>query len=244
MAAVRARCELLAAEFAHLDDSWVPSESADPEMLSGGMRLYFDALFEPDRDRKAELVLAANLQLGGYEQRRAEGYVHTSLALDCGKAFQRLLVNRSGRSTWWLMRLVNRAWARFLTRVALAILVPDGIVKIGRPLRSLRPRWVPKDPRQTTMFRGDVRTIDEPVTRALIRRFDLDHRRDDRKRGARNWASYAERMHFIANLFRARHEDDELIASELFSERDAADLRAGSLSMSSPSTTSGQSPQG
>ncbi len=237
------RCELLAVEFVQLDDSWVPSESADPEMLRSGMRLYFDAILEPDRDRKTELVLAANLQLGGYEQCRAEGYVHTSLALDCGKAFQRLIVNRSGLSTRWAMRLVNRAWSRFLTRFALAILVPDGIVKIGRPLRSRRPRWVPRDPRQTTLFRGHVGTIDEPVTRGLLRRFDLDPGRDDHKRGARNWASHAERMHFIANLFRARHEDVGLIDAELFDERQAAELRAGRLSLSS-STVSGELPQG
>ncbi len=232
-----ARCEELAAEFARLDATWVPSEPVDVEMLRSGMRLYFDALLEPDRDRKVELVLAANLELGGYEQGRAEGYVHTSLALDCGKAFQRLMINRSGLSTRWAMRMINRVWSRLLTRFALAILVPDGIVRIGRPLRSCRPRWAPQDPRLATLFRGDVRTIDEPVARDLLRRFDLDGDRDDRKRGARNWASYAERMHFIANLFRARHEDVGLIDAELFNDDEAADICAGRLSMGLLPTT-------
>jgi hypothetical protein len=235
-------------ELRHLDPSWVGSRPGDPDMLRQGMRLYYEALFlhdrtsrysRPDRDiqdpehqadLKSELVLAANLQLGAYEQFRADAYVLTSFAWHGKHAFRRLLVRGVGRSYWPHKYVSTWAWTRVVTKFSLAMILPYEVIHLGRrlqpPIESVDDRGVAT--RGTSLFPKHVDRIDEPRVQALVSKFDLN---DDelKKRGAKNWMHYRERMHLITNLFRAYHEYEPLTEVPVFTNRVASDLRAGYL---------------
>lgn len=208
------------ARFALLDPSWVVSVAPDPRFLKLALRSYYDARFATDRLVKAELTLAGSIFYGAYEQQRAEGYVATSLAMRGHAAFRRLLTRGTGRVRDPGRGLVNRVFARILTRFALAMVVPEGVLYLGRTL-------VPP-PGQTELFESDAKHLKLPAAQALVSRFDMsDFRRS--KRGCRNWAVYAERMHFIVNLVRSRLTDERLLATAPFTPDDTATLLAGRL---------------
>jgi hypothetical protein len=83
-------------ELSQLDPSWMLTEFPEPDDLRLGLRQYFEALFTRDPDERAELVLAGNLLIGAYEQRRVDGYVTTALALFPARATRNLVQHRSG----------------------------------------------------------------------------------------------------------------------------------------------------
>jgi hypothetical protein len=226
-------------ELKALDPSWVPSQAGDPELLRVGMRLYFDALYEPNDNRCSELVLAANLYIGAYEQFRADGYVVTSFAIRGEAAFRRLLLRGTGRSGNPIRRLAVWIYSMILTRFGLALLMPNEIIKIGRPLRP--PMMADGKTRRRDLFAGDVQTIEEPRLQALLSRYDFNdieaegHRKVAvTRRRAKNWLDYHERMHYIANLFRAFHNDPDLLSRQVFEDRHADELRAGRLPLIRP----------
>lgn len=235
--------EGVADELARLDPSWVPSRAGNPVMLHSAMRLYYEALFvtsratdfyaQPTRslaDLKSELMLAANIQLGAYEQYRADGYVLTSFAWFGDRAFRRLLVRGTGRSRWPHKWLATWAWTRLVTHYSLSMLLPYEVIRLGRPLKPpvLARGERGELERRGTLFGKHVSTIDEPRVQALLARFDLNDD-EERKRGAKNWMHYRERMHVIANLFRAYHDVAALWEVSVFRPDIVEDLRAGYL---------------
>ncbi|MEZ5219499.1 MAG: hypothetical protein R2715_23620 [Ilumatobacteraceae bacterium] len=136
---------------------------------------------------------------------------------------------RSGRARLLHNRLAIRLYARFLTRFSLALILPNEILKLGKPLtrpfkEATELGWTE---RCDALFVSDVLAIDEPRLQALLSRYDLDDFVDDSKRGARNWIDYGHRMHFIGNLFRSRHEDPGLLSVRVFDQAEEERIRNG-----------------
>jgi len=78
--------------------------------------------------------------------------------------------------------------------------LPDEKLVLGRPLPP---------PDGAPLFPADLQVITTPLVQALLTRYDLAGPRDEDRR-VRNWASYDDRMNYIANLFRSRQQHEPL----------------------------------
>jgi hypothetical protein len=196
-AAYWAGMERSLAELARLDPSWLLTEAPEPADLELGLRQYYEALHEPDRKLRAELILAGNTLIGAYEQRRVDGYVSASLALFTARAMRQLVQHRSGRVKGVVRRWLTIAFARLMTR-GLVLNTYDEQFRVGRPLPP------PGGP-GTPIFPPDLQTPTMPLLQALLTRYDLSAG-DPRGRRARDWTSFDDRMNYITNLFRSRQQ--------------------------------------
>jgi hypothetical protein len=195
----------------HLDPSWLATAPPDPQTLREGMQAYFDAIAETDPKAKAELVLLGNLLLGTYEQTRVEGYLTATLSFFTTSWLHRLMrgpkpgiVASIGRG---LAAPVSTAYARFATRFFLALELPSpgGMTElmVGKPVPSLNGSD------RELEFPEVLRHIANPPLQAVLTCYDLSDRQYTRTR-SHNWATFADRMNYITNLFRSRQRDPSL----------------------------------
>jgi hypothetical protein len=198
----------------HLDPSWVATAPPDPDTLRAGMRAYYDAINETNGKAKAELVLLGNLLLGAYEQTRVEDYLAATLTIFTTSRLHRLvrgskpgLVPFIGRG---LGAPFSTSYAWFATRFFLALELPSsgGMAElmVGQPVPSL------SGSKQQLDFPEILRHIALPPLQAVLTCYDLSKRRYKHTR-SRNWASFADRMNYITNLFRSRQRDPSLFES-------------------------------
>lgn len=208
----------LLSELADLDPSWMLTESPPPADLRLGLRKYFEAMLCRDPDERAQLVLAGNLLMGAYEQRRVDGYVAVSLALFTGPAMRKLIRRRFDPERPWY-RLPSTVWARLMTRF-LVLQTPDEQLRVCKPL--------PLPPGAGgAMFPDDLSAITEPLAQALLTRYDASEGRPERRR-VRDWTSYDDRMNYITNLFRSRQQH-AILFTDPFPPEVADDLLRGKL---------------
>ena len=215
-AAYWAAMEVELAEQGRLDPSWMLTETPPPDELQLGLRQYYEALFTDDARERAERILAGNLLIGAYEQRRVDGYVAASLALFSDHAMRRLVCRRFDRVPAW-RRWPTWVYARLISP-HMALELPDERLVLGRPLPP---------PAGGPLFPEDLRSVTTPLVQALLTRYDLSGGCDDGRR-VRNWASYDDRMSYIANLFRSRQQHEPLFAKP-FPPDVEAKLLAGEL---------------
>ncbi|MFN7999825.1 MAG: hypothetical protein U0X75_02275 [Acidobacteriota bacterium] len=191
------------------------------EYLRRAFAHYYRALFITDAKAKAELLLLANLEIGFHEQTRLQPEIAASLdapLLDAETVTTQLLKSLfpfAGivvRARTWFKRLwqgptplelaVNVLVAEI--RRLLHTLITDHLMTLTLSQRRLQ---LGKDVLGT--FPASLQHISEAELQALVRRIDptTDSLRDS---GAVDWANLAERLHFIADLFRCFHEAPEL----------------------------------
>jgi hypothetical protein len=206
-------------EMAHLDMSWMLTETPPPDDLRLGLREYYKALFATDPKVRAEHMLAGNLLLGVYEQRRVDGYLAASLALYPDKAMRRLVQHRSGLLTGW-RRWPSRLYSRLMT-YGLILDLPGERLRVGKPLPA------PPDATDGGLFPPDLRAITVPLLQALLTRWDQSEGEPARRR-SREWTSLDDRMSYIANMFRSRQQC-QVLFGEPFPAEVAAALLAGEL---------------
>lgn len=202
-------------ELAHLDPSWLLTDAPEPEELRLGLRQYYEALFVTDPDERAELILAGNILIAAYEQRRVDGYVTASLALFTTRAIRNLVQHRSGAVAGWPWRWPSRVFARLMTR-GLVLNTGDEQLLVSRPL----PR-IPGTEEGAPLFPTDLDTVTTPLLQALLTRYDLS-RGMNRRRRVRDWTSFDERMNYITNLFRSRQQHEPLFVPPFPPEIEAA----------------------
>ncbi|HEY7068498.1 MAG TPA: hypothetical protein VH479_00210 [Acidimicrobiales bacterium] len=209
------RMEAVLAEQARLDPSWMLTENPPATELELGLRQYFEALFTADPKERAERVLAGNLLIGAYEQRRVDGYVSASLALFTRPAMRRLVCRRFERA--WSWRTVPSSLYASLMSHFMVLKLPDEVLTLGRPLPAPAPPGTP-------LFPKDLQAVTEPLTQALLTRYDLSDGRDEGRR-VRNWSDYDDRMSYIANLFRSRQQHEPLFSKPFPPDVEAKLLR-------------------
>jgi hypothetical protein len=218
----------------HLDPSWLATAAPDPQTLREGMQAYFDAIAETDPKAKAELVLLGNLLLGTYEQTRVEGYLTATLSFFTTSWLHRLMrgpkpgiVASIGRG---LAAPVSTVYAFFATRFFLALELPSGEgmteLMVGKPVPSLNGSDRELD------FPEVLRHIANPALQAVLTCYDLSDRQYNRTR-SHNWASFADRMNYITNLFRSRQRDPSLFRPPWTPPQEAS-LLEGRLPVESP----------
>lgn len=207
-----ARMRLTLRELSQLDPSWMLTEAPEPVDLRLGMRQYYEALFTDDPNERAELVLAGNLLIGAYEQRRVDGYIRSALALFTKRAIRALVRHRDGMVKGKVRQALSRTYARILTR-GLVLNTHDESLVLARPLEP--------PPGADCLFQDHLDTITTPLLQALLTRYDLTEGKR-RRRCSRNWLLYDDRMSYITNLFRSRQQHQPLFTRPFETEVEQA----------------------
>jgi hypothetical protein len=150
-----------------------------------------------------ELAILANLEIGLHEQTRLQPEIREAMeAAVAPKRRQRIL-------GWPLQRELTRLSRELITEAFMVLTLPGRVLALGRHL--------------------DV-ALTEPANEdllALLARYEpVPPAVDDC--GATDWSELDQRMHYIAHLFRAYHDDGEL-ASPPFTPAQVEQFRAGEL---------------
>ena len=183
---------------------------------------YYQALFETDEEVKCQLLLLANLEIGFHEQTRLQPEIVEALVAPvippqtfARNLFKALRPEQDWRAdiAWFFLRLLGRL-VKFDTAIAAYVagaqrqaqfLVTESMMTIEVPPR----RRIMLGEDLSGKFPASLQEIKNPDLRVLLAEIDPtpDSLADS---GANYWGDLADRIHFIADLFR-RYE----LATEL-----------------------------
>lgn len=205
-------------------DGLTPGDPPDgQEYLRQAFTHLYAAFFETDAERKAQLILLANIEMGFHEQTRLQPEIQA--ALDSPYVDGRQIVDGliavmfpTGalliKSRAWLMRILRRVTPLDLAaqvlansmRTALRSAITDAMMTISLS-DGLRLRLA-KD------LQGEyplaLRQVRMPQLLAMLKKVDPtpDNLRGS---GAADWAYLPERLHYIADMFRLYQESPNLL---------------------------------
>jgi hypothetical protein len=207
-------------------------------VLKASLRYYYEAKWEKDETRKAQLVLLASAYGGIHEQTRLQPYIAGSLDAPIddvlGEFFGASQPSGSPASSTWgkigalftsIVAAVKDAWEGFSTEALMVLKLPDGTVKLGFDLGR-----APGFP----LYPASLVTITDPELVALLASYgitgDSGHALDwlggAAHSAARNWVNLSQRLRYIFTLFRSRQEDDNLWLPP-FTDEQTREIRAG-----------------
>ncbi|MEX2646891.1 MAG: hypothetical protein WD249_11585 [Gaiellaceae bacterium] len=198
-------------------DGLRPGEPPDgQEYLRRAFARYERARVERDPNRRVELAVLANLEIGLHEQARLQPEIREALDApyatheDLGRrALEALFPSaacwgparrRTGAAAAWLVAAGTQRAASGVAREAISdclmvLSLPDRVLALGTHLA---------DPYPEVLLEPGLAELTE-----LLARFEpVPPARDDC--GARDWSDFDQRMHYIAHLFRAFHLREEL----------------------------------
>jgi hypothetical protein len=194
-------------EFELFLHGFAPGEPPDGQRyLRQAFTRYQGQHAEPDRKRRAELIALANLEIGMHEQTRLQPQIRRALDAPIPE-----------RDLGWhllrrhLQRKLTELSREMITHCLMVLTLPGAVLALGRNLD------VP--------FAEELRSPDTPDLVALLALYEPVPPAVDNC-GARDWSEFAQRMHYIAHLFRAFHERSEL-ASAPFTPEQVALFRSG-----------------
>jgi hypothetical protein len=207
-----------------------------PEWLRDGVGAYYDAWWEANPERKAQLVLKGNILIGAYEQWRVNSFFEVALDFNPGALIKDLRIGRHDelsapvgirhagtrralRHQWALFDWVADAYAAFLTHVVLTWDAP----LFSKQPTSLRLGCDLPAGRQPFPHAQNLEELDRDV-RGIFESFDRSGG-ELRGVGARNWRRFTDRMSFIANLFRSQQLNPNLHAAPLFRDTRLLELQ-------------------
>jgi hypothetical protein len=197
---------------------------------------YQRALAEPDEKARAELLLLGNLEIGFHEQTRLQPEILEAMnapvydpALLRRRLIEELFPSLGSRVKLAVARLFGRAGALIEARDRLAREVQRlGRIAITERMMTLRlpgGRQFRLGHDLRVSFPPLLQQIVNPELGRLLAQVDLTPDSLDGT-GAEDWSRLPERMHFIADLFRACHLDPGLHDAP-FSAAQVAAIKAG-----------------
>jgi hypothetical protein len=215
-----------------------PVEQSGQVLLRDAVSHFYQAKFELQADRRAELILLANAQTGLHEQVRLQPAIAGSLKVPFNAALRSLfdggpggrysenLRKRLGRILASEIDPVitevdgelNRIWRECVTRVFMTLRLPAGEIHLGKDLRPLPGR---------TLYPAALQAIDNRDLCTLLAKYRADSI-TALASGAVDWADISERMQFILTLFRARQQDPRLL-EQPFLDAQRSDIANGRL---------------
>jgi hypothetical protein len=195
------------------------------EYLQHAFTHLHQALYEPSPQRRTELMLLANIEIGYHEQTRLQPEIQAAMdaPLVSGAEFLRRLLSELFPATTaaWLLartlilRLFNRppllelAVQRLLSdaQAYTQSLLTESMLALSLPGRQ--PLRLGRD--LAGEYPSSLRQLTNPDLCALLAK--IDPTPDSlAESGALNWASLPDRLHFIIELFRLEHENESLPA--------------------------------
>ena len=174
-----------------------PSDAGGQDTLREAISHYYDAMFQPDPKRKAELMLLANFKVGLHEQIRLQP--HIAGAMNAPVAEDLFEVLGSPQLANEARESITRAWRHLATRAIMRYRLPYGAVPVSGDLPLLPNRRTYPDV---------LATLDHPELKAVAHRYGTHS--GPRLFKSRDWANLDQRMQFIFNLFRTRQKSLEL----------------------------------
>jgi hypothetical protein len=150
-----------------------------------------------------EQVVLANLEIGLHEQTRLQPEIEE--AMEAAVAPRR----RQRWLAWPVQRELTRLSRELITQSFMVLTLPGAVLALGRHLDA------------------ELAPAADPELSALLARYEpVPPAVDDC--GAKDWSVLDQRMHYIAHLFRAYHEDASLAAPP-FTPAQVERFRAGEL---------------
>ena len=204
-------------------------------LLKQAFARYAAAFAEPDAGRRAQAVYLANLEIGWHEQARLQPEIEEALdppLLEMGALGRRVLdALVPGAADWprgtrapvaWLLAAMAWPFARAARALAREV-VTDCLMTLRLP--GDRVAWLGHH--LDLPFAQSLARIDEGELSTVLAGFQCG---SDclRACGADDWGALEQRMHYIAHLFRACHEDRTLAAAP-FTPDQVASLMGGRL---------------
>lgn len=174
-----------------------PSDAGGQDTLREAVGHYYDAMFQPDPKRKAELMLLANFKVGLHEQIRLQP--HIAGAMNAPVTEDLFDVLGSPQLASEARESIMRAWRHLATRAIMRYRLPYGAVPVSGDLPLLPNRRTYPDV---------LVTLEHPELRAVVNRYGTPSGPQLFK--SRDWANLDQRMQFIFNLFRTRQKSLEL----------------------------------
>ncbi|NNN00791.1 MAG: hypothetical protein HKL86_03040 [Acidimicrobiaceae bacterium] len=184
--------------------------------LRAGYSLWCDAMASQSATERSQLILAGSLQLGVHEQNHLQPVIASSMDMGINQAAARLSQSIAMHSHVLssveqgvdlalhpATRTIADLWDGIMTATLATITSPEGTMRLDHDVPAILGQ--PFDPPELS----PTVVADLEV---LLSRFERS-RRPGRHSGARDWASFDDRMDFIANLFVSRHHFEPLYAA-------------------------------
>lgn len=185
---------------------------------------YYQAFFESDKKKKAELMLMANIEIGFHEQTRLQPEIAEAMeasVIDPALFKEKLLRTLFPNQNWLLS--VGSIFKRYLNvptpldiatgkfaaeaRHRIRLFLSAHLMELGFP-KGVRLH-LGKDLKAN--FPPSVKKLTNPDLMALLKK--IDPTPDSlAETGAVDWANLNDRLHFIADLFRCYHETPDLLS--------------------------------
>lgn len=216
-------------------DGMHPGDPPDGQgLLRNAFTHYHAALSEPDAKSRAELMLLANLNIGFHEQTRLQPEIREAMDAPVyeprdlrRRLMDELFPDAGSRLRLSVARLAGRAGPLLAARDRLA----DEAQRLGRlaitellmTLELPGRRVLRLGHELAAQFPASLSTLVNPDLLALYQQLEPP---EGRGRDALDWGELPDRLRFIADLFRAGHDDARLFDPPFTTEQTAA-LKAG-----------------
>jgi hypothetical protein len=188
-------------------------EEGGQDWLIEAFRAFYDARFETDPKLKAEHVFHANMLVGLHEQTRLQPFIERALAVPV------TVIGSSGTSTHSAVTddkekpgVTLKLAMKWGTRMLMSLTLPNRELRLAQDVIA---------PTGVVRFAPDLITLEQPRVIELVSSFNRDA---DTLSGsaADNWASLAERMGFIVDLFRSHQQYKRMFEPPFLEDQIAA----------------------
>ena len=209
------------------------------DYLRKAFSCYYQALFENDPKKKTELNFMANLQVGFHEQNRLQPEIAEALnasAIDMEAMKDKLISHLFSGSGFWARSILfsqrvfgktilDKAIEALLERVQhhIRLILTDHLMTITLPPDNCL--HLGKD--LTIQFPLNLQLLSNPGLIELLTHIDPTTNSVSQS-GAIDWCDLNERMHFITDMFRCYHADEQLF-DEAFSTDQLEELKQGKI---------------
>jgi hypothetical protein len=207
--------------------------------LRDAFTYHYEARFETQLKRKAELIFLGNTLVGVHEQLRLQAAIASALASPIDRLFGDLkayidrhpVLKPARRPILGLFRWMIRKWIESLTdmsgRISTAVVMtfatPDMVLRLGDDVPYLP---------DGASYPYLLRNLTHPAAPGIMKQYDLT---PDTLlgSGACNWANFSDRMHFIIDYFRSRQQTLKLLTTPFQPEQIDA-MKAGRMPRDGP----------
>ena len=175
-------------------------EEGGQDLLRESFTSFYQARFETDKKKKAELIYLANMLLGYHEQSRLQPVIEKAIAVPFDLFTKGMIPENDNAINSMRKRIVQRTIGfsrqmvlRTVTRMSMTYTLPTRELKLGSDLVA---------PTGLVNFPRELMTIENPRCIELIQKFNcgLDTLSGS---AAGNWGSLNDRMNFLVDFFRS-----------------------------------------
>jgi hypothetical protein len=177
-----------------------PIEQGGQGWLREAFTAFYQARFQTDGKRKAELVFLGNLLVGLHEQTHLQPIIEEAVAVPFDTFTEGLIPEDEAELKRLRMR-IRRRYVGFTRQMVLRT-ITRMFMTYSLPTRDMRVGESVVAPTGLTNYPPNLQQIENPRCREILQQF---HREEDTLSGsaAGNWSKLEDRMTFIIDFFRS-----------------------------------------